>query len=302
MKRKFEIGIQLENDTEYYATEKEYHVYSADCTEVCDDRYVALRAHDTKEFNVFVLIKEKKNITLDFGGATLIMHGKIQPFIVDLSENITIKNCKVTYARPPYTEALITEVTPEYIRLRLNENCPCRVEDGKLIPYSDEWENYRLNYNGMFYQLFDPETRVGCGIHLGVMGSPVIMETDRPFTVDRFTARQDGDDILLSGTVREKHLKNYQPNRVLSITHEKRSLSSVFIIDSNDTRIENYRIIVGWAMGIYSYRAENITLDGFKLTYDSESPCIVTNAADAVHSFGTSGKFNIVNSFRSKSG
>ena len=49
-------------------------------------------------------------------------------------------------------------------------------------------------------------------------------------------------------------------------------------------------------MGIYSYRAENITLDGFKLTYDSESPCIVTNAADAVHSFGTSGKFNIVNS------
>ena len=64
MKKDFEIGLQFEDNTEYYASKDEYHVYLKDTTVVCDDRYSALRAHDTKEFNVFMFIKNKKNITL----------------------------------------------------------------------------------------------------------------------------------------------------------------------------------------------------------------------------------------------
>ena len=94
MKKKFEIGIAFEDDTEYIAAEREYHIYDKDTVEVSDDRYVALRAHDTKKFRVFTLIKGKKNITIDFGGAKLVMHGKIQPFLIDSSENIKIKNAK----------------------------------------------------------------------------------------------------------------------------------------------------------------------------------------------------------------
>ena len=100
MKKQFQVGMALENDTEYFATEQEYHVYFQDTIEVADDRYVALRKKVAKEFNVFVLVKNKKNITIDFFGATLVMHGPIQPFLIDGSENVTIKNCKVTYARP----------------------------------------------------------------------------------------------------------------------------------------------------------------------------------------------------------
>lgn len=296
MKKEFKIGIRLESDTEYFATKREYHVYAKDTTEISDDRYVALRAEDTEAFHVFVLMKEKKNIVLDFCGATLVMHGKIQPFLIDQSENITIKNCNVTYDRPPYTEALITEVTPEHIRLRLNENCPCRVEDGKLVPYSDTWENHRLNYNGVFFQLFDSETRHGRGLHLGVIGSPVVMEQDRPFTIDHFTVEEKEGDILLKGEFCEKIRTMYKPNNVLNITHERRSLSSVFMIDSKNITLINYRILSGWGMGIYAYRSKNITLDGFRLTYDNTSPCIVTNAADAIHTFGTSGMFEIRNS------
>jgi len=292
-KKKFQIGIVLEDNTEYYATESEYHVYAKDTTKVCDDRYVALRANDTKAFDVFLLIKGQRNITIDFRGATLVMHGKIQPFLIDSSENVTIKNCNVTYNRPPYTEALITEVTPEYARLRLRERCTCRIEDGKLVPYGDEWENNKLNYNYCFYKVFDAETRKGCGISLGVMGNHIYKEPEYPFHPKwRFTVEQDGEDILLRG----KHPDYYQPNRVLNIAHEERSLSSVFSIDSKDLRLENYRILSGWGMGIYSYRTENITLDGFRLTYDEKSPCIIANAADAVHTFGTSGHFEIRNS------
>lgn len=291
-KAEFNFGIALENNTEYFAREKIYHIYSKDTVTVSDDRYAALRATDTPAFETFVFLKEKRNITLDFGGATLVMHGKIQPFLVDSCENITIKNCKVTYQRPPYTQALIKEVTPQCVRLRLNDNCPCRLEEEKLIPYGDGWENRRLNYNGSFYQVFDPVTRKGCGLHLGAMGSEVIMEYARPYAINHFTAQKDGEDILLKGDIPSF----YQPGRLLVITHEPRTLSNVFLIDSKDIRLQNYRILSGRGMGIYGYRTENISLDGFCLSYDAESPCIVSNAADGVHTFGTSGRFEIKNS------
>ena len=293
MKRIFEIGAAIESNTEYVATEREYHVYAKDTVRVSDDRYVALRAHDTKEFDVFLFLKGKRNVTLDFGGATLVMHGKIQPFLIDSCENVTVKNCTVTYDRPHYTEALITERASGSIRIKLNENCPCRIEDGRLIPYSDTWENQKLNHNCCFYQIFDAKTRKGRGLSLGVMGNSVTKDPDFPFEPKRrYTVEYDGEDILLRGPIPEY----FQSGCVLVIEHEKRSLSSLFAIDAKNIRLENYRILSGCGMGIYTYRCENITLCGLVLTYDETSPCIVSNSADAVHSFGTSGRFEIKNS------
>jgi hypothetical protein len=194
MRQEFEIGISLQSDTEYYATRSEYHVYPKDALRVCDERYRILRTHDVLEFDAFTWIRGKKNVTLDFCGATLVMHGKIQPFLIDSSENITIKNCNVTYARPPYTEMTISAVTPEGAKVRLNENCPCRVEDGKFVPYCDEWVNEKLNYNYCFYQVFDGETCEGRGISLGVMGNHIVREPEYPFTPKwRFTVEADGE-------------------------------------------------------------------------------------------------------------
>lgn len=291
MRKEFEIGIRFENNTEYYASKDVYHVYPKDTVEVCEDRYVALRAHDTKEFDAFVFLKGKKNITLDFGGATLVMHGKIQPFLIDSCENVTIKNCNVTYERPAYTEAMIVEADKDFVRLKLNEKCTCYIEDEKLIPYGENWENHRLNYNGHFHQVFDTDTRKGCGLHLGAIGSEIIMERDRPYTVRHFKASKDGEDILLKGDVPEF----YKEGRTLVITHETRSLASVFMIDSKNVSIINYRILSGWGMGIYSYRTENIYIDTLVLTCDEKTHFIVTNAADVIHTFGTSGEFVIKN-------
>ena len=289
MKKQFQVGVTLESNTEYFATEKEYHVYFDDTTVVADDRYVALRKGVEKEFNVFVLVKDKKNITLDFCGATLVMHGAIQPFLLDGSENVTVKNCKVTYARPPYTEAEIIEVAPDYARLRLNKHCPCYIEDGRLVPYGDGWENHNLNYRGMFYQVFDKETRKGCGLDLGVMGNSLVLDPKWPYHPIQYTVEADGEDVIMKGKIPQY----FAPNRVLCFAHEKRALSSVFMVDCKDVKLENYRILSGWGMGILSYRTENITLDRLMLTHDENSPCIVTNAADAVHTFGTSGRFVI---------
>ena len=293
MKKTFQIGMPIEDDTEYFATEAEYHVFSEDTTEVCDRRYAAMRGNASSQaFNVFMLIKNKKNITVDFGGATLVMHSKIQPFLIDGCENVTLKNCNVTYDRPMYTEALITEVTPSYARLKLNARCTCRVEGDQLIPYGTGWENRRLNWRGVFFQLFDPVTRRGCGITLGAIGTPFIKDESFPYSIDQFTVEEDGDTILLKGRIPDV----YRVGKVLVIEHEGRTYSNVFAIDSKHLTLENYRILSGEGMGLFAYRVEDILLDRFLLTHDEKSPCLISNSADAVHSFGTSGNFVIRNS------
>ena len=107
MRTELKPGISLDSNTTYYATEPIYHITSTDTVTVSDPRYVALRANEEAEFPVFLFLQNKRNITIDFGGATLVMHGKIQPFLIDRCENISIRNCKVTFDRPMYTEGTL---------------------------------------------------------------------------------------------------------------------------------------------------------------------------------------------------
>ena len=291
MRKEFKIGTSIESETEYFATEKIYNIYQKDTVKLSDDRYIVLRGKTTPEFDAFIVIKDKKNVTLDFGGATIVLHGKIQPFLIDNSENITIKNCKITYERPPFTEFTIIEAHPDCMKLKLNDICTCRIEDGKLIPYADTWENTQLNYRGMFFQVFDAATGKGYGLHLGAVGDSFIKDPTFPFDIDTYTVKKDGEFIVLNGHVPEF----YKSGRKLVIAHEARNLSNVFMIDCKDISIKNYRILSSFGMGMYSFRTHNITIDGLKLMYDKESPCVVCNAADAIHTFGTTGKFDIKN-------
>lgn len=90
-------------------------------------------------------------MTLDFGGAALVFHGKIVPFILDGCENVTIRNCTIDYDRPFYTETHILDVSEERLELGLKDGFPCRVEDGNLVAVSTYWEN-RLDHGDLLMQ------------------------------------------------------------------------------------------------------------------------------------------------------
>ena len=286
MKKEWRPGIPIESGCDYFAREKEYHITLRDTVTVQNERYIALR---TDAFPVFLLLCGKKNVTLDFGGATLVFHGKIQPFLLDGGENITVKNCKVTYARPMYSEFLIREMTEEGALLAPNPCCPCRVEGDLLIPVGEGWENNRLRFHGRFFQVFDPETRLGCGLHLGGVGTPFVPDPTFPYRIDLYTAEARGENILLKG----KFPDFYRAGRILVIEHEERLLSSVFALEVKGLTLENYRILSGGGMGILLSRVEDVTLSRFLMTHTEESPALIANPADGVHAFGASGAFRI---------
>lgn len=294
MEKIFKIGEELESGTYYRADQAEYHVHLDDTVKIHSKRCTGLHGV-TKEddLDVFVKIEGKKDITLDFGGAKLVFYGKIQPFLITDSENITIKNVSVAYNRTPYTEFEVVERGDNYVCLKkLNEKAAFFVEDGYLIMTGENWENRSLHREPHFFQAFDKKTREGKGLSLAIVGKTVELDPAYPFEVRQFVPSMCGDLLKLEGPLWDF----WDTGAMLCYTHEQRTLSSVYTFDCDRVTVENYRIINGAGMGISTNHSSNIYIRNLQLVYDEESNGIIANAADAIHAIACGGDYEITDS------
>lgn len=95
-----------------------------------------------------VYLKEKKNIVIDGNGALIRVHGKMTPLLFDRCENITVKNLMIDYAVPTMTEFTVLESENGVITIKINDECPFRVEGNTLFWHGEKgidgsfyWEN-----------------------------------------------------------------------------------------------------------------------------------------------------------------
>ena len=94
------VGMKPQSGGNYKATAKRYDFYSNDAVYTSDRRYSCCGGRSSAaDMGVAFYLKGIKNVSLDFCGATVFLHGKIQPFLLDECENVTIKNCVVEYDR-----------------------------------------------------------------------------------------------------------------------------------------------------------------------------------------------------------
>ena len=98
------LGIPFCSDTCYTFSGAVMNVYLSDTCCLTDRVYLSLVAHHRGHLDTAFHLRGLNNVILDFGGATLLLHGRIQPFIIDECENITIRNVTVAYDRAFYSE------------------------------------------------------------------------------------------------------------------------------------------------------------------------------------------------------
>ena len=284
---KITLRQTFESGKTYVADRKQYDVY-------LDDTYYHPSNKLTGDNSAFALIG-LHDVTLDFGGAVILLHGKLQPFLIERCSNITVKNVTVKFDRPPFTEFEILDRGKDFLRVRANPAHPCRVENGQLIPYSETWENTKVNHAIHFILCYDAKTLEGTGFTLGVIGKDPVIDTSLPWAdgCQKWIPEADGDDIIFRG----KDIPEfYGVGNVLVYGHEPRDLSSLAAHYCENLTVENFRIIDGFSMGIFITHTKNVYLDGFKLFRDELSTGITTNGADALHTFACSGEFIIKNS------
>ena len=247
----------------------------------------AVESADFPSVQTAFLLRGLSDVTLDFGGGTLCMHGDIQPFTLIDCRNVTIKNVIVEHQRSHYTEGEIVGWAPGRYRIRMNEKYPFDVRDRNLIVYGDGWRNDHIDQHPMmFMQYFEKDSRKGLGATLVSIGGTRPPHDKEHFRVRHLTAHKAGGDLVLKGGLWMRPLKK---GTHIVFEHETRHTGTMLACRCDDLTLYNFRILNGSGMGIVPLCCHNVTLDRLLFTYDERSHGYVSNAADGLHTFACSG-------------
>lgn len=212
-----------------YATEKLYYESN---TDVIPFRRCA------------IIVEDMKDLTIDCMGSDFVYHDRIQPFTVDKSRNITIKNVSIDWDIPLTAQAEIMDVTESYIDIAVNVlESPYIIEKDKLVFLGEGWKS---RWNGVME--FDRDTkyispRTG---DAGCLGSGY----------QNYKAQE-----LKYGLVRLNYAFKRKPAKgnYLVLRHSARDHAGTFIIDSKDVTVLNMNMYHNAGLGILSQYSENLT-------------------------------------------
>ncbi|MBO7217913.1 MAG: right-handed parallel beta-helix repeat-containing protein [Clostridia bacterium] len=159
-----EVNAAIENDTEIVIEKGVYHIWPRDLT--LRNFYItnSLPLYQCDQFGVnydkhiAVLVENKKNVTVDGGGAKLICHGKMIPFYAFQSENVTLKNITIDYADPTVTEMTVLEVGEGYYICSVHPDSHYRIDENGVITWYGE--NFEVQPTGHNFQRFLPDRQI----------------------------------------------------------------------------------------------------------------------------------------------
>ena len=248
----------------------------------------------TKEENPFgerfvaIFLKNKKNITIDGNGATLMVHGIMTPLLFDACENITLKNLTIDYFRPTMNEYLIEKNEGKTAVIKLNEECLYTIRDGKLYFQgelgADKQSFWEIPYKGdtILSMYYDPETEYV-----------------------RFLKNSEGERFPSLPSIREiKELEKghlhivwdkenaFAPEGTIVQTRNvtRVQLGALFQYCKN-LRLENVTIRAMHGFGLLAQYCENVTYDSLDCT-PKQGRTIASNA-DFFHFSGCKGLIRI---------
>lgn len=194
-------------------------------------------------------LNNKKNIVIDGNGATVMVHGKMTPFLFDNCENITVKNLTVDYACPTMSEFKVLSNENGVCVIKINPDCLFRVEENNLIwqgendkngiPY---WEDL-YNGNKRYIKVFDPVT-----------------EKCRDFRRDnlKFEKIEMIDDNTLKVRL-ENREADFEEGCIFQTRNIIRDHTGAYFNRCKNLHFENLRIKFMHGLGMVSQFCENIT-------------------------------------------
>lgn len=289
----FKPGISLESNTIYTTDRAVYDIYPADATETIRHWWTFMNSSGEPLYAAFVL-KNLENVTIDLGGAKLIFHGRIMPFAVLNCKNVTLRNFSIDYDRPYFTQGTVVESSDHAVTLQIPPLFRYRIENHDLIAVSDTWE-HRLNKGDMLLRCFDPATGLPLGASgaiLALIGDEIHPRPNPPLPIHHLYAHDAGENrVCLTGLP-----DGFVPRvgEILAMTHEDRRKEGILLERSEDTVIENVRLIHVGAMGVVAALCHNITVQKLKMYIDETCPeRIVTVNADSFHTFHCSGLIKV---------
>lgn len=239
-----------------------YHFYEDSA--FIKEYYISNHDQDNPKKVGFAL-ENLSNITLDGQGSEFIFHGRMIPFSLINSENITLRNLSVDFEVPALRQLKVLDVNKDSDEI-ITEIYPkgnYQIDNEKLVILG---ESYKLNPTWVM-----------------------------PFREDKKLTYRRSDLDFNSVSVAEKSpnilsLKGWDqveltsPGERFVLKTYYRPTPGILISECIDTKLENVTIHYAEGMGLLSQMSENITLDGFNVSLRGDNdPRYFTTQADATH-------------------
>lgn len=233
--------------------------------------------------SVAIYLKDRKNITIDGNGATVLVHGKMTPFLFDRCENITVRNLTVDYACPTMTEFTVLSNKDGICDIRINPDCRFRVDGNELYWCGEDgadgnpyWEN-KSYVQGRYVKVYDPETKM-C----------------RDFDRNRlaFDRIEQLDDRTLRVTLTQRDTL-FREGEVFQTRNIVRDQTGSLFNRSKNITFENMRIMFMHGLGMVSQFCENVTYRNCDFT--PKEGRTIASTADFFQFSGCRGKLLVEN-------
>ncbi|RED26396.1 hypothetical protein BD847_0314 [Flavobacterium cutihirudinis] len=253
-------------DANYYRTYYESNTYDADTRKLA------------------ILIKNKKNITIDAQQSDFVYHGHIQPFTLDNAENITIKNINIDWDVPLTSESEIIEADENHILMKIDiTQSPYKIhEKGLTFVGEGAKENWALS-EGSWLIEFDknhiiPANTGDNGCVKGDLKNVIYSEIKPGL-------------VLMKG----KFTKTPAVGNFLILRHGTRDHAGMFLFHSKNTKLENINVYHTSGLGILSQYCENIEMRKVNMIPNPKKNRYLSGHDDGLHFMGCKGEIIIDN-------
>ncbi|MFQ3550276.1 MAG: right-handed parallel beta-helix repeat-containing protein [Armatimonadota bacterium] len=202
-------------------------------------------------------------ITIDGQGSTFIINGITTVFSFGGCTGITLKNFKIDWQRPPFSQGIVKEVGDKHFDVEVFPEYP--VSGGEKV--------------GAFMD-FDPVTKL-----------PTVKGLDQYNIV--------ASTELISPQVLRLNLTQHSPIEVGSLVvlrHHVYTRNAFYLDSCNGVDVRDITIHTAPGMGFFAKNCRNIDIDGLNVVPTPNTGRLMSTTADASHFSGTRGYLNIKNS------
>lgn len=192
-----------------------------------------------------ILVEGFTHLTIDGMQSDFVFHDRMQPFTIDGSQEITIKNLTIDWDIPLTAQALVVDTSGDHIDIAINVlESPYILENGKIFFVGEGWKSQLWGWGVME---FDRETGL------------IPQETGDASCLGNDYRKYHATEIRY-GLVRMNHRFTRKPaaGNWLVLRHSARDHSGIFITGSKNVTLENLGMFHNAGLGVLSQYSENL--------------------------------------------
>lgn len=254
--------------------------------------YYLPRYSDEKKYYA-VYLENRKNITIDGDGATLVFDGDISPFGFENCYGITLKNFNIDYRMPFFAQAFITETNDEYFEVTYNsDEYTAKYDSSSRELYAvSKYSESRLSLSSCLTCEFDSDPyRIAAGtpVYFLCTGNAHPVYKEMSVLVDT----QALGDNRFRFVFKDKTIRHRVGKYLVQADHGRKNTNFHFVGCEN-IRMENINMYASASFGVISLLCKNIIINNVNSVVKPHADRALAVNADIFHMVNTSGKIEI---------